>query len=70
MKTFLNVGCGPETESKIRGFDNDDWKEIRLDIDEDVKPDIVGTLRGECQPPVGSNFSGVVHVCNKLADSY
>ena len=44
MKTFLNVGCGPETESKIRGFDNDDWKEIRLDIDEDVKPDIVGTL--------------------------
>jgi predicted SAM-dependent methyltransferase len=44
MKTFLNVGCGPETESKIRGFDNDDWKEIRLDIDEDVNPDIVGTL--------------------------
>ena len=44
MKTFLNVGCGPETESKIRGFDNDNWKEIRLDIDEDVNPDIVGTL--------------------------
>jgi len=44
MKTFLNVGCGPETESKIRGFDNDDWKEIRLDIDEDVNPDIVGTI--------------------------
>jgi ubiquinone/menaquinone biosynthesis C-methylase UbiE len=44
MKTFLNVGCGPETESKIRGFDNDDWKEIRLDIDDDVNPDIVGTL--------------------------
>ena len=44
MKTFLNVGCGPETESKIRGFDNGDWKEIRLDIDEDVNPDIVGTL--------------------------
>ena len=44
MKTFLNVGCGPETESKIRGFDNDDWKEIRLDIDEDVNQDIVGTI--------------------------
>ena len=44
MKTFLNVGCGPKSESKIRGFDNDDWKEIRLDIDEDVNPDIVGTL--------------------------
>ena len=44
MKTFLNVGCGPRSESKIRGFDNDDWKEIRLDIDEGVDPDIVGTL--------------------------
>ena len=44
MKTFLNVGCGPIYNSKIKGFDNDDWKEIRFDIDENVNPDIVGTL--------------------------
>ena len=44
MKTFLNVGCGPIYRSKIKGFDNDDWKEIRFDIDENVNPDIVGTL--------------------------
>ena len=44
MKTLLHVGCGPEYKSDIKGFDNDDWKEIRLDIDEDVNPDIVGTL--------------------------
>ena len=44
MKTFLNVGCGPENREKIKGFDNDDWKEIRFDIDENVNPDIVGTL--------------------------
>ena len=44
MKSFLNVGCGPVDSPKIRGFDNDDWKEIRLDIDEGVNPDIVGTL--------------------------
>lgn len=44
MKSFLNVGCGPIDSPKIRGFDNDDWKEIRLDIDEGVNPDIVGTL--------------------------
>ena len=44
MKTFLNVGCGPIDSPIIRGFDNDDWKEIRLDIDEGVDPDIVGTL--------------------------
>ena len=44
MKSFLNVGCCPIDSPKIRGFDNDDWKEIRLDIDEGVNPDIVGTL--------------------------
>ena len=44
MKTFLNVGCGPKTKSQIKGFDNDDWKEVRFDIDENVNPDIVGTL--------------------------
>ena len=44
MKTLLHVGCGPEDKSDNKGFDNDEWKEIRFDIDEDVKPDIVGTL--------------------------
>ena len=44
MKTFLNVGCGPKDESQIKGFDIDDWREIRFDIDENVNPDIVGTL--------------------------
>ena len=44
MKTFLNVGCGPEYGSKIKGFNNDDWKEIRFDIDKNVNPDIEGTL--------------------------
>jgi ubiquinone/menaquinone biosynthesis C-methylase UbiE len=44
MKTFLHVGCGPQNESQIKGFDNDSWKEIRFDIDKNVNPDIVGTL--------------------------
>ena len=44
MKTLLNVGCGWENISKIKGFDQDDWKEIRLDINNAVKPDIIGTL--------------------------
>ena len=43
MKTFLHVGCGPKDKSQIKGF-NDNWKEIRLDIDKNVNPDIVGTL--------------------------
>ena len=44
MKTFLHVGCGHQNKSQIKGFDNDDWKEIRFDIDKDVNPDIEGTL--------------------------
>ena len=43
MKTLLNVGCGWENISKIKGFDKDDWKEIRLDINSAVKPDVVGS---------------------------
>ena len=44
MKTFLHVGCGPQNKSHINGFNNDNWKEIRFDIDKNVNPDIVGTL--------------------------
>ena len=44
MKTFLHVGCGHLNKSFCLGFENDNWKEIRLDIDKNVNPDIVGTL--------------------------
>jgi len=44
MKIFLHVGCGPQNKSHVIGFNNDYWKEIRLDIDENVNPDIVGSL--------------------------
>ena len=43
MKTLLNVGCGWSNKSQIKGFNNDNWKEIRLDIDSAVKPDVVGS---------------------------
>ena len=44
MKTFLHVGCGTQTKSEIQGFNKGSWKEIRFDIDKNVKPDIEGTL--------------------------
>jgi len=44
MKTLLHVGCGPMYKSHLKGFNNDNWKEIRLDIDQKVNPDIVGTI--------------------------
>ena len=44
-KTFLHIGCGPKYKDKTtRGFNTDDWKELRFDIDESVKPDLVGTM--------------------------
>ena len=44
MKTFLHVGCGRLNKSHTKGFDNDQWKEIRFDIDKTVNPDIEGTI--------------------------
>lgn len=45
MKTFLHVGCGPKhKEQTTRGFNTPEWKELRFDIDQNVKPDIVGTM--------------------------
>ncbi|MEI7842490.1 MAG: methyltransferase domain-containing protein [Gallionellaceae bacterium] len=51
MKTFLHVGCGPirldpTTQQPLRpkGFDTSNWKELRLDINPLVKPDVVGSM--------------------------
>ncbi|NVZ10114.1 methyltransferase domain-containing protein [Allochromatium humboldtianum] len=48
---FLHVGCGPQSKDRTTaGFNTVAWKELRLDIDESVNPDIVGTM---------TNMSGV-----------
>ena len=44
MKIFLHVGCGPQNKKNLKGFQSEDWKEIRFDIDKNVSPDIIGTL--------------------------
>jgi predicted SAM-dependent methyltransferase len=45
MKNFLHVGCGPKHKNQTtKGFNTADWVEKRLDIDESVKPDVVGTM--------------------------
>jgi predicted SAM-dependent methyltransferase len=45
MKTFLHVGCGPKHKDQTtRGFNTEHWVEKRLDIDESVRPDFVGTM--------------------------
>ncbi len=45
MKTFLHVGCGNNRKDRTtRGFNLPGWKELRLDINPSVDPDIVGTM--------------------------
>ena len=45
MKTFLHVGCGPKKKDQTtQSFAQNEWQEIRLDIDPAAKPDIVGTM--------------------------
>lgn len=45
MRTFLHVGCGPKRKDRTTaGFNTPEWHEQRLDIDENVTPDIVGTM--------------------------
>ena len=44
-KALLHVGCGDDDLSKTpKPFQGGDWHEVRLDIDPDRKPDIIGTM--------------------------
>jgi hypothetical protein len=44
-RTFLHVGCGSNAkEHTTAAFAGSTWRELRLDIDQAVKPDIVGTM--------------------------
>jgi ubiquinone/menaquinone biosynthesis C-methylase UbiE len=55
MKKFLHVGCGPKHKDQtMRGFNSPDWAELRLDIDESVKPDVVGTMTDMSAVATGS----------------
>jgi len=42
-KTFIHVGCGHKNKEKTTPeFEN--WEEIRFDIDESVRPDLLGSM--------------------------
>ncbi len=45
MPSFLHVGCGQKRKDQTTaGFNSSEWNEIRFDIDENVKPDLIGTI--------------------------
>jgi SAM-dependent methyltransferase len=44
-KQVLHVGCGAYTSKKLHAvFRNEDWREVRLDINEAMQPDIVASI--------------------------
>ena len=46
VQTLLHVACGRASihDIHLRGFHENPWREIRLDADQTVLPDIVGTM--------------------------
>jgi SAM-dependent methyltransferase len=45
MPIFLHVGSGRTRKNQTtEGFNRPEWREVRLDIDPQVEPDIVGTM--------------------------
>lgn len=44
MLKLLHVGCGPQNIHSLKNFNPSIWEEIRLDIDPNVQPDVLGTL--------------------------
>lgn len=60
-QVFLHVGCGPlRQEHTTRGFAGPGWRELRVDIDPGVSPDIVGSMtdmRGVATASVDAVFS-------------
>ncbi len=44
-KLVLHVGCGQYNPNKLHAaFRGEEWTEVRLDIDEGVRPDVVATM--------------------------
>lgn len=69
MKTFLHVGCGPNRQQQTtRGFATDGWRELRLDINPAVAPDVVGSMTN--MPAVASGTVNAVFSSHNIEHLY
>lgn len=54
-RTVLHVGCGVRKPEKLHSlFRSGEWREVRLDIDPGVKPDIIASITDLSMVPDGS----------------
>jgi ubiquinone/menaquinone biosynthesis C-methylase UbiE len=68
-KAVLHVGCGPKRRDKLhQTFHTDDWQEIRVDINPEVEPDIVGTMTS--MPAIANDFVDAVWSSHNLEHLY
>jgi len=55
QRFFLHVGCGSKHKDQTTaGFNTSEWKEVRIDIDQNNHPDIVGKMTDMSTIPNGS----------------
>lgn len=55
QKFLLHVGCGRNRKDQtLPAFNSDAWQEVRFDIDENVSPDLVGTMTDMSAVETGS----------------
>ena len=65
QKIVLNVGCGyPRRQKLHRHFHGSEWREIRLDLDPAVQPDIVCSMTD--MRPIGANTIDAVWSSHNL----
>ena len=68
MKTFLHVDPGSLQKAHIKGFNNDNWSEIRFDINNNVNTDIEGTLLDMNQ--VSNESVDAIYSCHNIEHVY
>lgn len=65
----LHVGCGVQRDDKLPAdYQTDEWQEIRLDINPDVRPDHVGDIRD--MPMIADETMDVVFSSHNLEHLY
>jgi predicted SAM-dependent methyltransferase len=69
MKTFLHVGCGTKRKDRTtKALSTAEWDELRFDIDETVKPDLIGTMTD--MSSVASEFVDAIYSSHNIEHLY
>lgn len=68
MKNVLHVGCGGHHIIGQHGFSPDEWREIRLDINPAMQPDIIASITS--MPQVADNSIDAVYSSHNLEHLY